>query len=658
MTDPHDVATRERLELASLYITDPLAAHAVLFRNDNDDEDAPFHKDLLELYHGPESNVIALCFRGSAKSTKAERSIALLAAAGVARNCMIVGESFPRAVERLQSIRRILQSNDWLRYLYGDAAGEVEGDTWRETRIVLGSGSVVWALGQGQAVRGAKHGTSRPDWIFVDDLESKDSVATPEQRIKLARWYWSDLMPARAKNARVRVAATPLHPEALAVVLSKHPDYKSLIVPVEYIDETGERRSSWPAAFPLTRVDTIKSEMFAAGEQAAYAMEFQVQAIDPASQLFKKEMFHFQVIPRSWQPVFIAIDPARTTKKTSATTGIVVASPVGRRWIVWEAHGLRILPDEVVSRCFDLNDRYEPVAIGIEKDGLEQFLEQPLRHEQMKRRVLLPLRFVKAPKGKTEFIGRLQPLMAAGDITFAGAKEDFIDTINQFLDFPTGLVDIPNAMAYLPDLFGGSPVYDDISSRHVMDGTLRSVGAHTLAVNAGSFGCSAVLFQYTGQILIVHQDWVSSDLPGSALPGFVQEAMLACRREPSVVTTPFHFDVRNSFGLLSSLRGVCSVRKGGEVSKGREFIRDLLRSEVRGSPRLLLTEGASWTRRALTAGFVWEPGRTEPKEGLYRVLVEGLEAAVAPAAYASSTAQPTAVTAQGVRYQTADPYYR
>jgi hypothetical protein len=658
MTDPQDIALAERLELASQFIADPVAAHAIIFRDDNEDLDAPFHEEMVKLYHSDEPNVIALCFRGSAKSTKAERAIALQAASGLIKNAMIVGESFPRAVERLQSIRRILQRNKWLRYLYGDAAGEVEGDTWRETRIVLSSDAVIWALGSGQAIRGAKHGVSRPDMIFVDDLESKDTVGTPEARAKIASWFWKDLVPARAKDARIRIAATPLHPEALSVTLSKHPSYKTLIVPVEYIDADGARQSSWPAAFPLSRVDTIKQDMFAAGEQAAYAMEYMVTALDPASQLFKKEMFHFQVIPRSWQPVFIAIDPARTTKKTSATTGIVVASPVGRRWIVWEAHGLRILPDEVVSRCFDLNDRYEPVAIGIEKDGLEQFLEQPLRHEQMKRRVLLPLRFVKAPKGKTEFIGRLQPLMAAGDITFAGAKEDFIDTINQFLDFPTGLVDIPNAMAYLPDLFGGSPVYDDISSRHVMDGTLRSVGAYTLAINAGSFGCSAVLFQYTGQILIVHQDWVSSDLPGSALPGFVQEAMLACRREPSVVTTPFHFDVRNSFGLLSSLRGVCSVRKGGEVSKGREFIRDLLRSEVRGSPRLLLTEGASWTRRALTAGFVWEPGRTEPKEGLYRVLVEGLEAAVAPAAYASSTAQPTAVTAQGVRYQTADPYYR
>src|SRR5262245_48812101 len=256
-----DLEIAERLKLASEFIANPCAAHSIIFKEDNEDKDAPFHEDLIKLYHGADPYVIALCFRGAAKSTKAERCIALLSAAGVSHNTMVVGENFPRAVERLQSIRRILQQNKWLRYLYGDATGEVEGDTWRETRIVLSSGSVVWALGQGQAVRGAKHGAHRPDFLFVDDLEDKDSVATPEARQKLSNWFWKDLLPSRAKDSKLRMAATPLHPEALAVALSKHPHFKALTVPIEYVDEEGARCSSWPGAFPLPRVDEIKDAM-------------------------------------------------------------------------------------------------------------------------------------------------------------------------------------------------------------------------------------------------------------------------------------------------------------------------------------------------------------------------------------------------------------
>src|SRR5215469_9651989 len=98
--NPEDLELAGRLKLASEFIANPCAAHSIIFREDNTDDDAPFHKQLIKLYHGEDPYVIALCFRGSGKSTKAERCIALLSAAGVSHNTMVVGENFPRAVER------------------------------------------------------------------------------------------------------------------------------------------------------------------------------------------------------------------------------------------------------------------------------------------------------------------------------------------------------------------------------------------------------------------------------------------------------------------------------------------------------------------------------------------------------------------------------
>jgi len=242
------------------------------------------------------------------------------------------------------------------------------------------------------------------------------------------------------------------------------------------------------------------------------------------------------------------------------------------------------------------------------------------------------------------------------EIIFAGAEEEFKDAKSQILSFPVGDKDILNALAYLPQLRGGSPIYDDTSGHHVNDGQLRKMGPFTLAINTGAYGSAAVLFQYTGNILLIHRDWISEAPPGNVAASWLEEARLETGKNSMVIVPPYHFDVRNSYGLLAALRGLSECRKGGDIVRGREFLRELLRGEVRGSPRLLLGEEASWSRRAMLGGYVWDTGKQTPRDGLYAVLMNALEAAIAPAAYArSEQAQPSAIAADGTRYDTADP---
>lgn len=654
MDDPID-----RNELAALYLSEPVKAHAILFGPDNNARSAPAHAEVIRLFHGPDANVVLLAFRGFAKSTLAERAIALLAASGVSQNTVIVGESFPRAVERLHSIRRILERNERLRYLFGATPDEIEGDIWRETKIVLSSGAVVWALGSGQAVRGAKHGVSRPEFVFVDDLESAETVATPDARRKLSDFFWGDLIPAMARDARVRVAATPLDPDSLAVNLAKHKDYKTLTVPIEYIDEQGQRCSSWPDAWPLDKIDKRKDELVRAGKQKSWAMEYMVIAVDPLSKLFTKEQLRFSQHTHSWQPVYVAYDPARTTKKGSATTGIVAGSFVGRKLIVWEARGPRFSPSEIIADMFEVEARYQPIAIGVEKTGLEDFLIEPLRHEQIKRSKLLPLADLKPPRGKERFIERLQPLMAAGDIVFAGTEPDFVEAIDQFLSFPTGFLDIPNALAYLTEMRQGQPVFEEARETHLFDGDLPIQGTATLALHAGPHGTAAVLFDYKGGVLFIYRDWLVDALPAASSCAIVEEARLLSPRQPQIIVPPYHFDQRNSFGLIASLKGYGSApRKGGAPERGRAFLRELLKGEMRGGPRLLIGDGATWMRRALFGGLVRLDGAKEDKPGLYATLTHALEAALAPGASLSAdTRQRMDRTPDGTPYPSALVHY-
>lgn len=648
MTTEH----KDRLDLASELLASPLLAHETIFKSRHPHLSPSFHREMIELCHDPANpNTLLLAFRGSAKSTLIEETATLLSASGQVRNVLIIGDSWQRAVERLRSIKNEMDRNVWLRYLFGEQIG----DSWTEGRVVLQNGCALSAIGQGQALRGVKHLSSRPDLCLVDDLENDESVATPDARMKLSDWFWGDLWPALDPHRRLLMAATPLHPKSLAVTLSSLPQFKTLTIPIDYVDEAGARRSSWPDRYPLEDIDKLKQTFADAGKTHKWAAEYQMQAIDPATKMFLQE--HFSYSPNlihSWHPVYVAIDPARTVKTTSATTGIVAASWVGRKLVIWEARAERYTPAQIIDDIFALNQRYTPVVIAVEQDGLEEFLMEPLRHEQMKRSTLIPIRGVRAPRGKDEFIGRLQPLFVHHDVVFANTPEAFENATSQFLAFPTGLKDVPNAMAYLLTLREGTPVYDDTSERHIDDSLLLAPSSYMLAINASSYACTGVLFQYSDRILRIVKDFASEASASQALPSFIEQARLYANASVQVIAPPLHFEQRQSWGLLASLKGIAEVRKGGDVVKGRELIREMLRGETRGVPRLLLGADATWSRRAMTGGYVWEQGRSEPRASLYMTLMQGLEAAVSPVAYTPSPSQRIAYTEDGRAYATAE----
>lgn len=649
MIGSDDQAAREVARL----LEDPVVAHDAIFSHRHDSDTPAYHRELIRLYHDDKSpNVLALAFRGSGKSTLAEECLTLLAASGRVRNILIIGDSWLRACDRLRAVRRELETNEWIAELYGEQVGE----TWTESRLVLANGTAITAHGQGQALRGTKHLYYRPDLCFVDDLESEDTVATKEARRKLSDWYWKDLIPALDPSCRILIAATPLDPEALAVTLSKMPEFKVVTVPALYRDENNATMSSWPSRFPVEKLLALKQTYVSAGKPHVWASEYMVQAVDPATRLFTQAMFKFNPdLQRTWEPTYVVYDPARTTHATSATTGYVVASWVGRRIIVWEAGGPRWTPSQIIDDVFAKEERYCPIVTGIEKDGLEDFLMEPLRHEQIRRSCLLPVRALKAPKGKLQFIQRLQPLFAAGDIVFAGTAEAFAETVEQFLSYPTGVIDIPNAFAYLLELRQGLPVFEDASARHIDDAAGMRPGPLSLAVNSGAFGSTAILFQYKNLVLTILASYASEGDPGQALSSMIEEARLWSGRESMVIAPPNHFEVRDTTGLRAALRGVVELRKGGDPIKGREMIRQLLRSETQGCPRLLLGPEATWARRAMMGGYARADGKSEPTPSLYATMMQGLESAIAQAqGQVANPHQATAVTADGRSYATAE----
>jgi hypothetical protein len=386
----------------------------------------------------------------------------------------------------------------------------------------------------------------------------------------------------------------------------KPPDWINQVYPVEYVSEAGERVATWPDHKSLAWIDNKKAEETREGNISGYMREYMCVADDPEHKIFKSSMFKVEPRIRTWQPTFAFYDPARTVRVTSATTGWAVWSWIGRRLVVWDGGGELLLPDAIVKHIFDVAERWSPVMIGVEEDGLNEFLKQPIRHEQLRRGILVPVIPFRAPRNKRGFIEGLQPYFASGEASFAKPLPEFV---NQFLNFPTGRIDAPNALAYALKMRPGVVIYEDFSGVNVAQELYLAKRAPTyLALNATLGVTTGVLVQFRDGRLSIHADFVMEGDPGAVLGRMVQEAKLeAPSAELRLIAGAGHFADYNPVGLLGSVAKLpATLRRGGAENVGRSEIRRLLTSSVRGDPALLISPRARWTLNAFCAGYALE----------------------------------------------------
>ena len=641
--------SRETLILK--FAGDRVIAHQSLFAHRRSDATPPFHDELTELWHSPAPKVLTLAFRGGGKSTLAEEALVLAAAMKLVRNVLIIGSNSDRANDRLRAIKHEVETNGLLAELYGDLRGPV----WNEGRIVLANGVCIQAFGRGQALRGVKHHDARPDFCFVDDVEEEEHVRSPEARQETLRWFMTELIPALDNYARLRVAATPLDRGALPMVLARQPGWNTKVYPIEYKDQQGERRATWPARYPLEWIDAKRSEFEALGMAHAYAQEYMCEPEDPASRVFLPSMI--QIVPRVrvWEPVFVFIDPARTAKATSATTGWACWSWVGRRMVVWDGGADFWQPDQIIDHIFKLNAEYAPVVIGVETNGLEEFLMQPLRHEQPRRRVLMPVQGYRAPKGTLQFIASLQPYLASGDVTFA--KD--VPAAKQFLSFPTGRIDFPNALAYALSM-RPEVIYSDFSMSNVAESLSVQEGSPVyLCLNATRSVTTAVAVQFVGQALHVLGDWVRRGEPSDVVADVIRDATVSIGQKLVLRAGPLHFKPYDAVGLRGAVARVpAELRVGGDIDTGRAGLRKLLQQLTRGEPAVRVSSSARWTLNAFAAGHASAGFKLAGLgDDIYALLMEGLESFMATAqAVGEPDQRRYARAADGRPYLTCSPH--
>ncbi|HEX8838162.1 MAG TPA: hypothetical protein VF748_14570 [Candidatus Acidoferrum sp.] len=607
-------------------------AHQVLFKKRHPDQTPPFHIEMIQLWHSTAKRVLTMAFREGGKSTVAEEAIVLGAALQLFHNCLILGADQERAIDRLRAVKNEFVNNDILRDLFGDLVGPI----WNEGRIILANNVCIQAYGKNQVLRGIKYLQWRPDFCFLDDIEDREDVRDPPTRQELMRWFMAVVIPALDKDAKIRIAATPLDRDSLPMKLSRRPEWVTKTYPIESFDPQGNRVPTWPARYPLNWIDARKKQLHEEGLEHDFMREYMCVAEDESQKIFTRDLLIAEPHTHSWQPTYAFYDPARTVGPHSSTTGWAVWSWVGDKLIVWDGGGELWRPDELRDHIFALDEKYHPIMIGIEQTGLNEFLLQPLRLEMIRRGCMIPIAPFDAPRGKHDFIKGLQPFFKGGHVRFA---QELPVLWAQFLSFPTGRIDGPNALAYALRMRPGAAIYTEFSTGHVAeDAPLGRRGKLFLCLNATRSTTTAVLVQYHDGGLYVVRDYVREADPSACVYEIIQAAQLdaaglgASTQDIVLCAGLEHFAALDTIGLRGAVAKVpAQLQRAGTGDVGRAEIRELLARRRADVPLLRVSAVARWTLNGFCGGFSKRIERSglvaeEPRAGIYATLMGGLEA--------------------------------
>lgn len=639
-------------------LADPVGAHMYFFPHRHPARSPQYHESfILDIYNFDIPNLLGLIFRGGAKSTMTEEAFTLLACCHLFDYMLIIGEGEDRAVDRLTAIKSELDTNERIHAHFGNLVGPI----WNERKVQLSNGVFIQTRGRNQSMRGLKWLTHRPQFVFMDDIEDKESVSKEEHINATMSWINGVLFPALDKTKRfVRWMATPLHPNAACVQYSRDPSFVTHTVPVYYYHPTQHTLvSAWEDLFPLEDMLQTKDKYERLGNAREFAQEYLCQAEAEGTRAFDvTTMPHDPTLRHTFQASYLIVDPARTTKATSSLTGLVSASWANDKLLIWEATGETLLPSDIVRRIFELHDKYNFTFIGVERDGLEEFIFQPLRIAMLQRSLVLPIVPLKAPKDKHEFIRGLQPFIKAGEIVLAAPCPQLEA---QLKNFPSGKIDTLNALAYMPMMYPGEPIYTSFDPKEqLVPNVLEDLPRGTkflFCLNASSsHTAGAVLTYFRGRLTVV-LDTVREGAPATSASECLNDLRMllhsANSAGASVVVPPTHGARYDTLGLRAHLFGLGErPALGGDPIRGRAALQRLINDHT-----FTVADTATWTLRALTGGFAYDPSKKVPKDNVYRTLMEAIESAVPTLTYADTRLEGhMAVDSRtGARYLTSRP---
>jgi predicted phage terminase large subunit-like protein len=406
--------------------------------------------------------------RGNAKSTWTTLILPLWCAAYKYRYFpLIVSETNTQAVDFISFIKLELEINERLAQDFPDLTGE--GAVWRADTIITKNGVKIRGVGAGQKLRGMRHGANRPDLVIGDDLENDEAVMSPDQRKKLAKWFFRALSKVGQPDTVMIVIGTILHYDSLLTELLNKPGWQGRRF--QSVIKWADNQNLWDEWERIFRDVTLskdeaaaaayeffldnKEEMLAGTEvlwpqresyyylmsmrlsegEANFASEKQNEPVNPEDSLFDADDAQY------WDdgdmdlknaPFLGTVDPSLGEGKRSDPSAILGGWwRAGTLWLEI-ADEERRRPDKIINDIYAYHEKYTFNRFGAESVQFQKFFATSLETEAKNRGKTLPVREIKSVTNKHLRIERLQPWIKNGWVRFRRHHRAILTQIAQY----------------------------------------------------------------------------------------------------------------------------------------------------------------------------------------------------------------------------------
>lgn len=314
--------------MRALAPTDPLAFGEYVFGH----QPARHHKELVEFIlerFDRHENGVVLEPRGHAKTTWGNT---ILLSWLIARHPNIrvglISNTAKQSNDFSRAIRWTLEANDRFQEVFGRKVGPKWTDVeWvQKDSALAGTKDVtMYSAGAGGAII-----SKRFDLILCDDILDEENCATPEQREKVANWFWKTLKPCLAPGGSIIVMGTRWAEGDLYQELVEDKKWPSLVKGAIWYDaddvDRREPKALWPELWPLDKLEQERRDMGSAMFACAYLNDISGLM---AGNIFRREWWsshYFDTLPPGNYTYRMGVDLASSVKESADYTARVVVA--------------------------------------------------------------------------------------------------------------------------------------------------------------------------------------------------------------------------------------------------------------------------------------------------------------------------------------------
>lgn len=385
------------------------------------------HRPIFELLDDQtKQRVVILAPRGIGKTTITEFALPAKAILYRTKRFYVpISASATHTLTQSENLKTELLSNPMICKIFGS----MKSDSFSKEQWIANNGddalglpgTLVLPRGGGQQVRGLLYRNRRPDLIVPDDMEDDEEVKNEERRAKKREWFFSSVVNSvdrGSKDWRIIVVGTLLHEDSLLANLAEDPEWT--VVRLEICDDDG--KSNWPEFLSDDDVKTIRDGYRERGMLDVFYREYRNIPVASGEDSFKSAYFKYYEESDKSKPVMqtvILADPGRKSSGTGSDTAIAAVGVNVDKGAIYIRDMVvgKFAPDVVYDKMFSMAKTFKARTVGIETQGLHEFVMYPFLTEMTRRGLRLEVVELK-PRGrdKMDRIGALLPLYRTGRV--------------------------------------------------------------------------------------------------------------------------------------------------------------------------------------------------------------------------------------------------